>query len=39
MGDTFPVLRRFVVLDVALVALTIVVFAVLVLVLRGLERL
>jgi hypothetical protein len=33
------VLRRYVVLDVALVALTIVVFAVLALVLRGLERL
>jgi hypothetical protein len=39
MGEQVPVLRRYVVLDVALVALTIVAFAVLALVLRGLERL
>lgn len=38
-GRIGSVLRRYVVLDVALVALTIVVFAVLALVLRGLERL
>jgi hypothetical protein len=38
-GDIGSVLGRYVVLDVALVALTIVVFAALALVLRGLERL
>lgn len=39
MEDATTSVRRCVVLDVALVVLTIVVFAVLVLVLRGLERL
>ena len=38
-GGKFPCLWRCVVLDVGFVALTIAVFAVLVLVLRGLERL
>jgi hypothetical protein len=39
MGRATRPFRRCVVLDVALVALTIVVFAMLVLVLKGLERL
>jgi hypothetical protein len=39
MGVPVPVVRRCVVLDVALVALTIAVFALLALVLKGLERL
>jgi hypothetical protein len=39
MGEAAPVLRRCVVLDLVFVALTIAVFALLALILRGLERL